>query len=402
MKVKPAERTKSVSEYYFSAKLRQIDEMRASGADVINLGIGSPDQPPSENTVARLSEEALKPNVHGYQSYNGSPVLRKAFAGWYQKYFKVNLDPVSEILPLIGCKEGIMHISMGFVNPGDEVLVPQHRQFGFFKRADLLVAPVNGEHIAKLDRDNAKPYYIMALLQAQEVTRGKQFGKKWLVKEQACLLTNSEWQPVLDLIRKGNKRRAFSATSARLPILSDVRVSVNGKPCPVSSVQSYLGSWLNNLGGLAEWPGSFTAAARARQLARQTHWQARQSKKHGKDSEAREMVQALQSFADRYATSKPRRITSFMVGAGIKAMAFAAESQILTASPNSEERRHAEQQSKDWRKISTDIAEESLRSLREDGKALKSSGCGLDYPDFAAEEKQVNALINKMGLDTKG
>lgn len=124
MKVKPAERTKSVSEYYFSAKLRQIDEMRASGADVINLGIGSPDQPPSENTVARLSEEALKPNVHGYQSYNGSPVLRKAFATWYQKYFKVNLDPVSEILPLIGSKEGIMHISMGFVNPGDEVLVP--------------------------------------------------------------------------------------------------------------------------------------------------------------------------------------------------------------------------------------------------------------------------------------
>lgn len=124
MKVKPAERTNSVQEYYFSRKLRQIDEMRAAGADIINLGIGSPDQPPSENTVARLAEEARLPNVHGYQNYSGSPVLRKAFAEWYSKYFRVSLDPASEILPLMGSKEGIMHISMAFVNPGDEVLVP--------------------------------------------------------------------------------------------------------------------------------------------------------------------------------------------------------------------------------------------------------------------------------------
>ncbi len=124
MKVKPAERTNTVQEYYFSRKLRQIDEMRTAGADVINLGIGSPDQPPSENTVARLSEEARLSNVHGYQSYSGSPVLRKAFAEWYNKYFGVSLDPVSEILPLMGSKEGIMHISMAFVNPGDEVLIP--------------------------------------------------------------------------------------------------------------------------------------------------------------------------------------------------------------------------------------------------------------------------------------
>ncbi|MFZ2340804.1 MAG: aminotransferase class I/II-fold pyridoxal phosphate-dependent enzyme [Bacteroidales bacterium] len=124
MKVKPAERTNSVQEYYFSRKLRQIDEMQTAGADIINLAIGSPDQPPSENTVERLYEEARLPTVHGYQSYNGSPVLRKAFAEWYKKYFGVSLDPVSEILPLMGSKEGIMHISMAFVNPGDEVLVP--------------------------------------------------------------------------------------------------------------------------------------------------------------------------------------------------------------------------------------------------------------------------------------
>lgn len=124
MKVKPADRTNSVQEYYFSRKLRQIEQMRNAGADIVNLGIGSPDQPPSENTIRRLADESCKPNVHGYQSYNGSPVLRKAFSDWYLKYFKVGLDPENEILPLMGSKEGIMHISMAFVNPGDEVLVP--------------------------------------------------------------------------------------------------------------------------------------------------------------------------------------------------------------------------------------------------------------------------------------
>jgi LL-diaminopimelate aminotransferase len=124
MKVKPADRTVTVQEYYFSAKLNQIAEMRRSGADIINLGIGSPDMAPSGNTVSRLIEEVQKPGVNGYQSYTGIPEIRKAFADWYLRYFSVNLDPDSEILPLIGSKEGIMHISMAFVNPGDEVLVP--------------------------------------------------------------------------------------------------------------------------------------------------------------------------------------------------------------------------------------------------------------------------------------
>ncbi|MEI6048092.1 MAG: aminotransferase class I/II-fold pyridoxal phosphate-dependent enzyme [Bacteroidota bacterium] len=124
MKVKPADRTNSVQEYYFSQKLAQIDRMRHEGADVINLGIGSPDQPPSENTITALITEARKPTVHGYQSYTGIPALRKAFADWYKKYFHVEMNPDNEILPLMGSKEGIMHISMAFVNPGDEVLVP--------------------------------------------------------------------------------------------------------------------------------------------------------------------------------------------------------------------------------------------------------------------------------------
>lgn len=124
MKVNPAKRTESIKEYYFSQKLKQIDQMRKKGADIINLGIGSPDQPPSENTISKLYETAMRPDSHGYQSYNGIPALRMAFADWYRKYFDIELDPESEILPLMGSKEGIMHISMAFVNPGDEVLVP--------------------------------------------------------------------------------------------------------------------------------------------------------------------------------------------------------------------------------------------------------------------------------------
>lgn len=124
MKVKPADRTITVQEYYFSQKLAQIDRMRNEGADIINLGIGSPDQPPSENTISALFAEAKKTTSHGYQNYTGVPALRKAFAEWYKKYFHVELNPDNEILLLMGSKEGIMHISMAFVNPGDEVLVP--------------------------------------------------------------------------------------------------------------------------------------------------------------------------------------------------------------------------------------------------------------------------------------
>ncbi len=124
MRIKPADRTYTVQEYYFSRKLAQIDKMRRDGADVINLGIGSPDQPPSENTIAALKSVSEKPTSHGYQSYTGIPALRKAFAAWYSKYFHTELNPDNEILPLLGSKEGIMHITMAFVNPGDEVLVP--------------------------------------------------------------------------------------------------------------------------------------------------------------------------------------------------------------------------------------------------------------------------------------
>ncbi|NLI72690.1 MAG: aminotransferase class I/II-fold pyridoxal phosphate-dependent enzyme [Bacteroidales bacterium] len=124
MKIKPANRLNSVSEYYFSAKLQEISDMNATGKNVLNLGIGNPDLPPSAATIERLCQEAQKSNAHGYQSYIGIPELRNGFAAWYKKWYGVALNPATEIQPLIGSKEGILHITLAFVNPGDSVLVP--------------------------------------------------------------------------------------------------------------------------------------------------------------------------------------------------------------------------------------------------------------------------------------
>ncbi len=124
MIIEPAERLNTVGEYYFSKKLKEIAQMNAEGRNVLNLGIGNPDNPPSKKTIDALIEAAQKPNAHGYQSYVGIPQLRTAFAEWYKTYFTVELNPANEILPLMGSKEGIMHISLAFINKGDGVLVP--------------------------------------------------------------------------------------------------------------------------------------------------------------------------------------------------------------------------------------------------------------------------------------
>lgn len=119
-----ADRLGEVQEYYFSTKLRELATLRSQGKDIINLGIGSPDLPPAPEVVEALVQAAARPDTHGYQPYAGLPALRVGFADWYERYFNVTLNPEKEILPLIGSKEGIMHISMAFLNPGDEVLVP--------------------------------------------------------------------------------------------------------------------------------------------------------------------------------------------------------------------------------------------------------------------------------------
>ena len=122
--IEPARRVATIKEYYFSKKLREVAQLNAQGRDIISLGIGGPDRPPHPDVVTTLCTEASKPDAHGYQPYVGLPALRRAYADWYKKFYNVTLDPDREIQPLIGSKEGILHTTLTFVNPGDGVLVP--------------------------------------------------------------------------------------------------------------------------------------------------------------------------------------------------------------------------------------------------------------------------------------
>lgn len=122
--IKPADRLSQVTEYYFSRKLKEIERLNAEGKDIISLAIGSPDMPPSQATVDKLCEVARQAGAHGYQPTSGTPELRQAMAGFYKRWYGVDIDPQTEVQPLIGSKEGILHITLAFVNPSDKVLVP--------------------------------------------------------------------------------------------------------------------------------------------------------------------------------------------------------------------------------------------------------------------------------------
>ena len=122
--ITPAQRISTVQEYYFSRKLKEVARMKSEGKDIISLAIGSPDMPPSQQTIETLCEEARKPTAHGYQPTSGIPELKAAMAGFYQRKYGVKIDATSEIQPLIGSKEGILHTTLAFVNPGEKVLVP--------------------------------------------------------------------------------------------------------------------------------------------------------------------------------------------------------------------------------------------------------------------------------------
>lgn len=142
MIIATANRLKQIKEYYFSVKLQEVKALSDAGNDVVNLGIGSPDQTPSEETIQALASSAAKKQNHGYQSYKGTVALRKAIAGWYAHTYSVSLDPESEILPLIGSKEGITHISLAFLNEGDEVLIPELGYPSYQAVSDMVGAKV--------------------------------------------------------------------------------------------------------------------------------------------------------------------------------------------------------------------------------------------------------------------
>jgi aspartate/methionine/tyrosine aminotransferase len=151
-KMHTAARLESVNEYYFSQKLREIDALNKEGKNIINLGIGSPDLPPHPDVIKVLHEESSKLTTHAYQGYKGSPVLRKAISDWYKKWYNVILDPDTEILPLIGSKEGLMHICMTYLNEGDAALIP-NPGYPTYKTAVTLAGGKTIDYILKEEND---------------------------------------------------------------------------------------------------------------------------------------------------------------------------------------------------------------------------------------------------------
>lgn len=155
MLIKPSERLSLVQEYYFSRKLKEVAKMNAEGQDVISLAIGSPDMPPSLQTIEKLCEVARQPEAHGYQPTMGTPELREAMAGFYKKAYGVTIDPKTEVLPLIGSKEGILHATLAFVNPGDEVLVPNPGYPTYTSLSKILGATIVNYNL--LEENNWQP-----------------------------------------------------------------------------------------------------------------------------------------------------------------------------------------------------------------------------------------------------
>lgn len=149
--IKPASRLDAVQEYYFSRKLKEVARLNAEGQDIISLAIGSPDQPPSPQTIDKLCEVAHDPSAHGYQPTMGTMELRKAMADFYHRWYGVEVDATSEVQPLIGSKEGILHITLAFVNPGDKVLVPNPGYPTYTSLSKILGAKVVNYN---LDEDN--------------------------------------------------------------------------------------------------------------------------------------------------------------------------------------------------------------------------------------------------------
>lgn len=173
MNIKTAHRLKGVGEYYFSTKLREIDEMRAAGKEIISLGIGSPDRPPHPSVIESLNAEAQRLDTHAYQPYKGSAVLRNAFAAWYGERYGVTLDPATEILPLIGSKEGLMHILMTYIDKGDRVLIPNpgyptYRSAATIARAECVTYNLRAENgwfpdFNALEKEAAKGVKLMVV-----------------------------------------------------------------------------------------------------------------------------------------------------------------------------------------------------------------------------------------------
>ncbi len=169
MIIDKADRLKTTKEYYFSVKLQEVRDLMAKGHDIINIAIGNPDMPPSQQTIDELSKQANNPDFHGYQNYRSIPELRMAISKWVKRTYQVNLDFNDEILPLIGSKEGITHISLAFLNPGDEVLVPELGYLAYGAVAEMIGAKTI--KYPMIENENWKP--DIKALEQYDLTRVK-------------------------------------------------------------------------------------------------------------------------------------------------------------------------------------------------------------------------------------
>lgn len=198
--ITPAKRLETVQEYYFSRKLKEVAEMNAKGLDVISLGIGSPDMPPSQQTIKTLCETAPMPNVHGYQPYVGIPELRQGFADFYKKWYGVELNPATEIQPLIGSKEGILHVTLAFVNPGEKVLVPNPGYPTYSSLSSLLGAEV--VYYDLKEEDNWQPDF--EALEKMDLTDVKLMWVNYPNMPTGANASVELYQKLVDFARKHN------------------------------------------------------------------------------------------------------------------------------------------------------------------------------------------------------
>ena len=198
--ITPAKRLEAVQEYYFSRKLKEVAEMNAKGLDVISLGIGSPDMPPSQQTIKTLCETAPMPNVHGYQPYVGIPELRQGFADFYKKWYGVELNPATEIQPLIGSKEGILHVTLAFVNPGEKVLVPNPGYPTYSSLSSLLGAEV--VYYDLKEEDNWQPDF--EALEKMDLTNVKLMWVNYPNMPTGANASVELYQKLVDFARKHN------------------------------------------------------------------------------------------------------------------------------------------------------------------------------------------------------
>ncbi|MCQ2246161.1 MAG: aminotransferase class I/II-fold pyridoxal phosphate-dependent enzyme [Bacteroidaceae bacterium] len=198
--IQPAERLSSVQEYYFSRKLKEVAQMNAEGQNVISLGIGSPDMPPSKETIDILCKESQKDNVHGYQPYVGIPELRESMAYFYQRWYGVTLDPKTEIQPLLGSKEGILHVTLAFVNPGDKVLVPNPGYPTYTSLSKILGAQIINYDLQ--ENNNWQPDFDA--LEQMDLTGVKLMWTNYPNMPTGASATMELYQKLVDFARKHN------------------------------------------------------------------------------------------------------------------------------------------------------------------------------------------------------